>query len=220
MTHSQAELTNTHTGIRNPLDVPIAMVANRIGGSNPKEMERFLKFAIVGISGAVVDFGLLILLQATLLPPTQAFNTGLFTPEFANAIPDLHALSIKLPLNVTLATTIAFLAAVVNNFIWTSLWVYPDSQSRSKIRQLFQFTLISVTGGTARAIWVTAMTFQLGALLSPLLVPFIHIVNASYVSTPESEAKIGSIIAQLIGMAVVMLWNFFANRYWTYNDVS
>ena len=220
MAQSQAELTTTRNWLRNPLDAPIVMIANRIGGKNPKEMERFLKFAIVGISGAIVDFGLLILLQATLLPPTTAFNTGLYTPEITNVIPAIETLSLKVPLNVTIATTIAFLAAVINNFIWTSLWVYPDSQSRSKIRQLIQFTLISVTGGTARAIWVTAMTFRLGALLSPLIIPFIQIVDATFVSTPETEARIGSIIAQLFGMAVVMLWNFFANRYWTYNDVS
>ena len=220
MAQSQAELSNTTNGIRTPLDTPITMIARRIGGDKPKEMERFLKFAIVGISGAIVDFGLLIGLQATILPPTQTFNSGLFTPEITNVIPTIQTLSTNLPLNVTIVTTIAFMTAVINNFIWTSLWVYPDSQSHSKIRQLLQFTLISVTGGTARAIWVTTMTFRLGSFLTPLLVPFIHIVNSSYVSTPESEARIGSIIAQLFGMAVVMLWNFFANRYWTYNDVS
>jgi putative flippase GtrA len=30
----------------------------------------------------------------------------------------------------------------------------------------------------------------------------------------------GTLIAQFIGVIVVMFWNFFANRYWTYNDVS
>ncbi|MCL4255840.1 MAG: GtrA family protein, partial [Anaerolineae bacterium] len=35
-----------------------------------------------------------------------------------------------------------------------------------------------------------------------------------------AEEKLGTIIAQMIAMVVVMLWNFFANRYWTYRDVK
>lgn len=219
MAQSQVKMTNTRQGIRNPLDAPISAIANRIGGEKAKEVERFIKFAIVGISGAIVDFGILIILQATLLPPTTAFNLGLITPDGQNILPAVGELSTQMHFHVALATSIAFIAAVVNNFIWTSIWVYPDSQSNSKLRQLMQFTLISVTGGVARALWVTSMTFTLGELLMPIALPIIEIVKSDYIVNSQSEAQLGSIIAQLIGMAVVMLWNFFANRYWTYNDV-
>lgn len=181
--------------LRNPLNPPILYIANRFGGDNPKELERFLKFAIVGLTGAVVDFGILIILQATILPPEK-------------------------PLNVAIATSIAFIAAVLNNFTWTRLWVYPDSRSRSVRRQLLQFTLISLTGGLARTVWITATYYEMGHFLMPIVLPFIHLLRPEYTPGRLGEEALGSVVSQLIAMAAVMLWNFFANRYWTYNDVE
>lgn len=172
----------------------ITMIARRFGDRS-KEMERFLKFAIVGISGAVIDFGTLIFLQATIFPPTRA-------------------------LNVAIATTIAFVLAVVSNFIWTRLWVYPDSRSRSFRRQLAMFMFISVVGWLARTAWITLTYYPIGHLVMPLALPFIQIMRPGYAPSLSAEEKLGTIIAQLIGMVVIMAWNFFANRYWTYNDVD
>lgn len=183
------------TGFRTPLDTPINRAARRIGGSNWREVERFLRFAVVGVTGAIIDFGTLIIAQATILPPTN----------------DLH---------VAMATTLAFVIAVVSNFIWTRMWVYPDSRSRSMRRQLSQFFLISVTGWLARTVWITTTYSLIGHALMPALLPIIEVFRPEYIPSPTSEEKLGSIIAQLIAMAFVMLWNFFANRYWTYNDVE
>lgn len=206
--------------IRNPLSALIAMIAAKFG-AKAKEVERFLRFAVVGVSGAIVDFSVLILLQATILPPAQTFASHLFIDKSTEHTLHLHEiLSVPFPINVAIATSIAFVAAVLSNFIWTTLWVYPDSTSRSRRRQLAQFTLISVTGGTVRSIWVTTMSFRLGPLVLPAVLPIIEAVNPTYEVTPTTEAKVGSIVAQLIGMAVIMLWNFFANRYWTYGDVD
>lgn len=192
--------TTPRRALRNPLDAPIGMVARRFG-NKAREVERFLKFAIVGVSGAVVDFGILIILQATLLPPTNAQGD-------------------PLKLFVAMATAIAFFSAVINNFIWTRVWVYPESRSRSMRRQLAQFTFISVVGGVARTTWVTFMSFRIGHLIMPAALPVIHMFRPTYEATAIGEAKLGTITAQMIGMVVVMLWNFFANRYWTYNDVE
>lgn len=185
---------------RIPLDPIIEAVARRFGGAKSKELERFLRFAVVGVSGAIIDFGLLFILQASLLPPGTTDNPN--------------------RLNVALATGIAFFTAVISNFFWTTLWVYPDSRSRSRRRQLAQFTLISVIGGVSRTIWITVSFVALGALFMPILLPIYHMFRPDYMPSATAELKLGSIIAQLIGMAVVMLWNFFANRYWTYNDVK
>lgn len=180
---------------RNPLDPPIIFIANKYGGSKAKELERFLKFAIVGISGAVIDFGMLFILQETLFPPISV-------------------------LNVIIATTIAFVTAVLSNFTWTRLWVYPESRGNSVRTQLAQFGFISVTGWLARTIWI-ATTFQvIGRLVMPFAEPLILMLNSEYVVNAESQAQIGTVVSQLIAMVVVMLWNFFANRYWTYRDVE
>ena len=178
--------------ISNPVDAVIGAIANRLGGRKAKEIERFIKFAIVGVSGAIVDFGVLIALQNTILPETSDLNVGL-------------------------ATSIAFTTAVISNFIWTRLWVYPDSRSRSIRRQLAQFSFISVIGGVARTGWVIAAYDDIGEVVTSPALDIIHSFIPGYQPSPE---EFGTIVAQMLGMIVVMLWNFFANRYWTYNDVD
>lgn len=187
-------------GFRNPLDIIIERIARRFG-SRSKEIERFLRFAIVGISGAVIDLGLVYVLQATLLPPN----------------PDP---SVTFDLNVALATAVGFGTAVLSNFIWTRLWVYPDSRSRSLRRQLAMFSFISIVGGVSRTLWVTFTHSAIGTFALPIALPFIEIFRPGYLPGPVASEKLGTIVSQMIAMVVVMLWNFFANRYWTYNDVE
>ncbi|MBL8163241.1 MAG: GtrA family protein [Anaerolineae bacterium] len=186
--------------IRNPLDAPIVAISSRFGDKS-KEVERFLKFAIVGAMGAVVDLGTVFLLQATLLPPTDATGNPVM-------------------LNVALATTVAFIAAVVSNFLWNRYWTYPDSRSRSVRRQLALFTFISFVGWAVRTLWISTAFHFVGEVFMPILLPFIHIVRPTYIPSYAAEGKLGTLIAQIIGIGVVMVWNFLANRYWTYNDVS
>ncbi len=173
---------------RNPLDALIWWVASRFGG-RAKEVDRFLKFAIVGVIGAVVDFTALNILQHTLLVP---------------APPDES-------LKVALATGIAFTSAVLSNYLWNRYWTFPDSRSRSARKQLAQFFVVSVVGLVFRLIFVGA-TFS-----------FFGNLGASLLSTPLDATginQLGSNIAQAISIAIVMFWNFFANRYWTFNDVE
>ncbi len=179
--------------IRNPLDSLIVAVAGRFG-SKSKEVERFLRFAVVGFIGAVVDFGTLFILQATILPP---LNT----------------------LSVAAATTIAFCAAILSNFTWNRLWTYPDSRSKSVRRQLALFAFISVIGWLGRTIWISLAYEPLGSFLMPYALPFIHLVRPEYAPSVTAAAKLGTFAAMVVGVVVVMFWNFFANRLWTYNDV-
>jgi putative flippase GtrA len=194
MTGINAAEGTTTTILRNPLDIMIVAVAHRFGDKS-KEVERFLKFAVVGLVGAVVDFGTLIVLQATILPPVNNIN-------------------------VIIATTCAFLAAIISNFTWNRVWTYPDSRSRSMRRQMALFAFISVIGWLGRTLWVGWAYLHLGTLLMPALLPEIQLLRPGYVPSPTAEAKLGTIAAQLIGVVVVMFWNFLANRHWTYNDVK
>ncbi len=184
--------------MRNPLDRPIGAVAHRFGGSRSKEVERFLKFAIVGAIGAVIDSMTLFILQATVLAPID---------------PDKD-------FKVALASTIAFFAAVTSNFLWNRYWTYPDSRSRSMRRQMAQFTFINLVGWLGRTLWISTAYKWLGALLMPILLPEIQMFRPGYVPSESAEAKLGTMAAWLIGVSVVMVWNFLANRYWTYNDVD
>lgn len=194
MTQSDTLQNTTTQSITNPIDALILMVANRFG-SKSKEVERFIKFGIVGFIGAVVDFGTVFILQETLFPPISE-------------------------LNVAVATSIAFFAAVTSNFIWNRYWTYPDSRSRSIRRQLTQFTVVNMISWAGRTVWVTLSHNWLGRLAMPTFVVVWTMIHPEYVPDAESEAQVGTFVALLIGVVVAMIWNFFVNRYWTYGDVD
>ena len=178
----------------NPLDRAIGTVARR-AGDRAQEVERFLRFSVVGVIGAVVDLGTLTLLQATLLPPSSDSL-------------------------VALATATGFIAAVINNFLWNRYWTYPDSRSRSIRRQLLQFSLVNVVGLAVRTALISATYALLGATLMPLALPLLRMFRSEYLPSATAEAKLGTFASWVLAVIVVMLWNFFVNRYWTYSDVD
>lgn len=144
-----------------------------------RERTRFVKFAIVGTVGALVDFGV-----ANLL--VYAFQFSLI-----------------------LAGTISFICAIFSNFTWNRLWTYPDSRSKSPLTQFIQFSVISVMGLVIR---VPILKFG-----EPLFLRFFARLPFQFpILTPDFLAKNFTLAIAII---IVMFWNFFVNRYWTYNDV-
>lgn len=104
-----------------------------------------------------------------------------------------------------IANTISFSAAVVSNFTLNRYWTYPDSRSKRRRIQLLQFGAVSILG----------LAINNGILLL-LQNPFDLLLRA--MSVPEAIG--GYIPAKMVGTIVVLFWNFFINRYWTYNDVD
>ncbi|MCQ3932290.1 MAG: hypothetical protein DPW16_17715 [Chloroflexi bacterium] len=184
-----AEEVKISRRIHSPIDPFIVFVSRRFG-PKAKEVERFLKFAIVGTIGAVVDFGTLNLLQHTLLHPDGPNEQ----------------------LHVAMASGIAFTAAVASNFFWNRYWTYPDSRSRHVGLQLAQFFFINTVAVIARLIFVSLAYSPLGEFAE-------HLLGNSNVETTVAN-RLGTNLAQAIAVAVAMFWNFFMNRYWTYNDVD
>ena len=112
------------------------------------------------------------------------------------------------------AATISFTLAVLSNFFWNRYWTYPDSRSRPIQQQLAQFALVSISGWTGRTIWLTFM--------KPIFTD-VAVNTASNFDLPLDEvnaAVIGGMSAIFVGIFIVMIWNFFVNRYWTFNDVD
>lgn len=112
------------------------------------------------------------------------------------------------------AATISFIAAVMSNFTWNRYWTYPDSRSNPIQQQLVQFTIVSVIGWTGRVIWLSFAKPLFEKLASNM---------ATQLSIPIDDvtaALVGGMVAIFFGIFVVMIWNFFVNRYWTYNDVD
>ncbi len=200
---SQAFSTNApetgrrHHKVTTPLDSVIESFSLRMGGNRAKEVERFIKFAVVGILGFLIDAGTVLILQNTVLPP-------------------VNDLSEPLAINVALVQSIAFVLAVCSNFVWNRLWTYPDSRSQSARRQLTLFAIVSVIGWVIRTLWIGLSYEPLGNLSTTVFTS----INANYAPALIDQHKVGTMVALFFGVIVVMFWNFLANRYWTYNDVD
>jgi putative flippase GtrA len=84
--------------------------------NDAQERTRFMRFAVVGAIGAVIDFGTFNLLM-----------------QFSS-------------LQAVIASMVSFTAAVTSNFIWNRYWTYPDSRSKALSKQLTQFFLVNLVG--------------------------------------------------------------------------
>jgi putative flippase GtrA len=112
-------------------------------------------------------------------------------------------------MSLTLAGTISFGCAIISNFLWNRAWTYPDSRSRPIAMQLIMFFIVNVAG---LAIRIPILHF----LEPPIQRLFEHLAWNNLL-TPEF---LGKNFTLAVAVSVVMLWNFFVNRYWTYNDVD
>lgn len=149
--------------------------------TDPVERTRFIRFAIVGTIGAVVDFGTFNLFSSVL------------------GIQDVWA------------SVFSFTTAVLSNFTWNRIWTYPDSRSKPMTKQLLSFGVVNIVGLGIRTPLFAGLRKILERLFS-----LLPILPVSFITSE----LLGNNSALAIAILVVMLWNFFANRYWTYNDVD
>jgi len=107
------------------------------------------------------------------------------------------------------AGTISFICAVISNFTWNRFWTYPESRSKPLMGQLGQFSLVNAAGLLIR---IPILNFGEPAL-SNLLSTLLSI-------SAKTQQFLSHNITLAFAVGVVMMWNFFVNRYWTYNDID
>jgi putative flippase GtrA len=151
--------------------------------TNPRERSRFLRFAVVGVIGTVVDFG--------------TFNL----------------LTLFVGMAAVYAQAISFACAIVSNFTWNRFWTYPDSRSKKISKQLIQFFFVSVIGLTIR----TPIFLFVETPLTHLFETMDWIYEMLPFLTP---VWLGHNFSLALAVGIVMMWNFFVNRFWTYGDVE
>jgi putative flippase GtrA len=147
--------------------------------TNSRERTRFLRFAVVGLIGAVIDIGI--------------FNLEISL---------FHIPSVT-------AAAISFILAVSSNFVFNRFWTYPDSRSKHIGAQVAQFVIVSLVGLGIRTLFFT--------YLEP---PLIRSFQGLSFPAPITPNFMGHNVTLVVSIIVVMFWNFFANRYWTYADVE
>ncbi|HSR46574.1 MAG TPA: GtrA family protein [Anaerolineales bacterium] len=112
------------------------------------------------------------------------------------------------------ASVVSFLAAVTSNFLWNRYWTYPDSRTKSVRRQAIQFGVVSLAG---LAIRTPAFALLLGPctdLAGSILAVSPALAAVTTADTLGANLALGAVVV------IVLFWNFFVNRYWTYADVD
>lgn len=147
--------------------------------TDTKERNRFLKFALVGTLGALIDFAV------------------------------MNMLSHWAGMSLVIAGTISVICAIINNFTLNRIWTYPESRSRPLIGQLGMFFLVNLAGVAIRI-----------PTLHYLEPPLLRFVESSLHTTTITAGFYAKNLTLAAAVGIVMLWNFFLNRYWTYNDID
>ncbi|MBI3946275.1 MAG: GtrA family protein [Armatimonadetes bacterium] len=162
---------------------------------------QFSRYSIVGFSGAIIDLGLYRLL-------TRCF-------VFWRA----HYIG---------ANAISFTCAVINNFVWHKLWTFrpkpnspatagtpPDGPQRHDETRLSAPARV-IRGRPARRLGGQFVVFVavsvVGLTLNSLI---LHTVSQH----PMARAHLGEdadMFAKLVAIPVVWIWNFGANKLWTF----
>ena len=94
------------------------------------------------------------------------------------------------------ANSLSFSAGVVNNFTLNSRWTFADRRNGNWRAQFVQFLLVSLVGLAINNAIVLLLEVPLGAWIG--------------------DAAWGYAPAKVVATGVVVFWNYFANRNWTF----
>lgn len=111
----------------------------------------------------------------------------------------------------TAAQAVSFTLAVVSNFLWNRYWTYPDSRTKPLLSQAGQFFVVNLIG--------LAIRTPVFVLTQPGMIRQAEGALDGR-SSPIGAVAIGSNLALVIAVVVVLFWNFGVNRIWTYSDVE
>lgn len=96
------------------------------------------------------------------------------------------------------ANSISFTAGLLNNFTWNRLWTFGDAVKTDWRRQLAQYAIISLFGLALNNIILLSLEGVFVLLLG----------STQWAYLP----------AKIIATGVVVFWNYFANRTWTFKS--
>ena len=153
-------------------------------------VRQLVKFAIVGASSSVIDFGL-----------SNLFHYKLGWP----LIP---------------ALAVAFFLSVLNGFFWNRRWTFKEARGKPAHTQSLQFLAVNIVGWFLNTLIVVLVILSYkshGRGLFDSSEQAHHVLVAMFTNTGRHEY--GPLLfngALLLATAVVVFWNFFANRFWTF----
>jgi putative flippase GtrA len=114
------------------------------------------------------------------------------------------------------SNTLSISAATVNNYTWSRFWIYPETKTQQGGKKFLQFIIVSLIAWVLNTsilwsadLWIFGERGLLGGLVAPV---------AAMIGT--EHGVLSSNAAKVIATGIVLFWNFFANRFWTFRDVD
>lgn len=100
-----------------------------------------------------------------------------------------------------MAKVISFTLGVTNGFIWNSRWTFNHFENADPRKRYIKFVAVNIVG----------------LLLSLTIMKTIFVLH--YGSWQHDNPKgLIAIFAMLTATPIVVFWNFFANKHWTFKD--
>jgi putative flippase GtrA len=118
--------------------------------------------------------------------------------------------------NRILSNTLSVTAAIVNNYLWNLYWVYPETRGRKDTKKLLQFIIVSITAWALNTgiLWSSERwLFGINGLFSGILGALARMLDTEHSVLSSNAAKV-------LATGIVLFWNFFVNRLWTFRDVD
>jgi putative flippase GtrA len=156
-----------------------------------KAIRQFIKFCIVGASSTVITFSVYAFLVYHLHLDKLMHN-------WLAGSPRLQELVTGYQLYVQVAAFAGWLFGVTNGFIWNSRWTFRQNDPDKRKSQYIKFVLVNVVG-----------------LLLNQTILFI-VLQILIAGKTTSEKGMEPLIAFAVATGVVVFWNFFANKHWTF----
>ncbi|MCT4552923.1 MAG: GtrA family protein [Alphaproteobacteria bacterium] len=151
-------------------------------------MKRFLKFMIVGGTGTIINLIIFII-----------FNN-------------------YIGLHYMLSSTLSFIVAATSNYIFNKLWVFSDRGYEHSKKLYLKFMAISTASLSINLLALfIANHYIIPSLIHIKIVDFIILFTADILNV-KTISKIVELYAQVFGIGVAMLFNFFGNNLITFKE--
>lgn len=176
-----------------------AEVRTRNGRSfNPSElppgMKQFIKFCIVGAGSTFIDWSVFwMVLHLVLAPNHVGANVvgHVLSPEHGWFRP------VSDGFETTLANICSVTCGIINSFYWNSRWTFRVLDATNRRQQFRRFVAVNIVG----------------LILNTIIVNLI-LLPSSLAGRPRT--RILTLCAKAPATAIVVFWNFFANKKWTF----
>ena len=153
------------------------------------DVRQFIKFCLVGASSTVINFVCVNLLY---------YKAGV------SQIP---------------AVVIAFFVSAINGFVWNRAWTFKEKRGRSATNQYVKYVLVNAVG-LLLDVFIVACVLALFGQHGGSVRTFQDFLNVvGIVLFHKGKERFGPLLlngALLAATGVVVFWNYFANRHWTF----